>query len=40
MFKSSHVVPNLKEIMEEYVEGEEEVVQETQSRVLHKEERF
>ena len=39
MSKSSHLVPNLNKIMDEYAEGEEEAVQETQSRALQNEER-
>ena len=38
MSKSSHRVPNLNEMTEEYVEGEEEAVQETQSGALQNEE--
>ena len=33
------MIPNLNEIMEEYAEVEEEVVQETQSGVVQEEER-
>ena len=39
MSESLHLVPNLNEMMEEYAEGEERVVQETQSRALQNEER-
>ena len=39
MSKSAHCVPNLNEMMEEYVEGEEEAVQENQSGALQNEER-
>ena len=38
MSEPSHLVPNLKEMMEEYVEGEEEAVQETQSGAVQEEE--
>ena len=39
MSELSHLVPNLNKMMEEYAEGEEEVVQETQSGELQNEER-
>ena len=39
MFESSHLVPNLNEMVEEYVEGEEEAAQETQSGALQNEKR-
>ena len=39
MFEPSHLVPNLNEMMEEYAEGEEEAVQETQLGVVQEEER-
>ena len=35
-----HLVPNLNEMMEEYAEGEEEAIQETQPGVVQEEERF
>ena len=34
MSDSSHLVPNLYEMMEEYAEGKEEAVQETQSEAV------
>ena len=40
MSKPSNLIPNLNEIMEEYVEIEEEVVQEVQSGAMQEEERL
>ena len=40
MSKPSHFVPNLNEMMEEYAEGEEEEVQETQSRTMQTRKRY
>ena len=39
MFEPSHLIPNLKEMMEAYTEVEEESVQETQSGEVQEEER-
>ena len=39
MFEPSNIILNLNEIMEEYAEIEEEVVQEFQSGVVQEEER-
>ena len=39
MSEPSHLVPNLNEMMEEYVDGEEETARETQSGALQNEER-
>ena len=39
MFEPSHLIPNLSEMMEAYIEVEEEIVQETQSREMQEEER-
>ena len=39
MFEPSNLIPNLNEIMEEYVEMEEEAVQEAQSGAVQEEER-
>ena len=39
MSDPSNLIPKLNEIMEEYAEVEEEVVQETQSRAVQEEER-
>ena len=38
MSEPSNLISNLNEIMEEYVENEEEGIQEVQSRVVHEEE--
>ena len=40
MSEPLHLVPNLNEIIEEYTEVEEEVVQETQPGAVHEEERL
>ena len=37
MSEPHNLVPNLNEIIEEYVEIEEEAIQEVQSRVVHEE---
>ena len=39
MFESTHLIPNLNEMMDAYTEVEEETVQETQSREMQAEER-
>ena len=39
MFELSHLVPNLNEIVEEYAEGEEDAVQETQPGAVQEKER-
>ena len=39
MSESSHIIPNLNEMMEAYAEVEEEVVQENHSREMEEEER-
>ena len=39
MSKPSKLIPNLNEIMEEYAEGEQEVVQATQAEIRQEEER-
>ena len=39
MFESSNLIPNLNEMMEAYIEVEEGIVQETQSREMQEEER-
>ena len=39
MSEPSHLVPNLNEMMEEYVEGKEETIQETQSGMVQEGER-
>ena len=39
MSDSAKLIPNLNEMMKEYAEVEEEVVQETQSRAVQEEER-
>ena len=40
MSKSSHLVPNLNEMMEECAEGEEEEIKETQPGAVQEEERY